>query len=143
MHSALLLLDAYAPEAEGGETEARRERFETALSFTATLAVDLADRRVPFAFGSCCPEFNFVRYDTGPGHLRDVLEVLALAEMTPDRMPAELHDAVQERKVRGGGICMITPGPPRDMPAGLLSGAAHGVTIDVNNPEFDEFFLVP
>jgi uncharacterized protein (DUF58 family) len=142
MHSALLLLDAYAPETDDQSATARRERFETALSFTATLAADLAERGVPFAFGSCCPELNFIRYDTGPGHLRDVLEVLALAETTPERAPADLRDAVQERQVRGGGICMITPGPPCDMPPGLMAGATHSMVIDVNSKEFDELFVV-
>jgi uncharacterized protein (DUF58 family) len=142
MHSALLLLDAYLPpQMPEQAAEARRERFERAVRFTATLAADLAERGVPFAFASCCPDLAFSRYDTGPGHLRDVLEILALADMTHRRAPVDLTDAVQERQVRAGGVCLITAGPPKELPTGLLSGATESVVIDVSTPEFDEFFL--
>jgi uncharacterized protein (DUF58 family) len=142
MHSAMLLLDAYMPTDLDEQAAAeRRGRFEKAVSFVATLAADLCERGVPFAFASYCPEQAFARHDTGPGHLRDVLEMLALAEMADKKPPVDLQDAVKEHQMRAGGLCLITPGPREQIPQDVLTRSTHSTIIDASSPEFDEFFM--
>lgn len=140
MHSALFLLDAYRRPEDTSDMEGFDARFETAVSFTATLAAQFAERGVPFAFASYCPDMVFVRYDTGIRHLRDVLTTLALAETTDECAPSDLADAVREREMRAGGICLITAGPSNGSALGLSSAALHNTVIDVSSPEFDEIY---
>jgi uncharacterized protein (DUF58 family) len=142
MHAILILLDAHAPVEDPLSAEARRQRFEKAVSFAATMASLLTDRHVFFAFASYCPDLIALPYDVGAGHLFSVLETLALAESSPEHGLADLLDALSVHEVSAGGICLVTPGPlPEGPAAAALRPFAHcTVTIDASEPEFDELF---
>ncbi|MCK4373668.1 MAG: DUF58 domain-containing protein [Candidatus Brocadiae bacterium] len=142
MHSLLILLDSYCPADATAESRARRERFEKAVSFAATMASLLAERNIFYAFASCCPDLVALPYDQGRGHFFSVLETLALAQTTPERSLADLVNALSFHEVSTGGICLVTPGPlPREESAAALGPLTHcSVSIDVSEPEFDEIF---
>jgi uncharacterized protein (DUF58 family) len=141
-HSVLILLDAHMPADEAGRSRARRERFELAVSFAASLAALLTRRAVFFAFAAYCPDLVTLPYDVGTGHLNTVLEALALAKPTTQHGVADLALALSAHEVSTGGICLVTPGPvpSRAEPAALGSLARSSFTVDVSRPEFDEIF---
>lgn len=138
--SVLLALDAYAPPEVPDAAARRRLRFETAISFAATLAQMLADQNVPFDFVSCCPEPVVKSYDTGPAHLQSVWVALALAAMTPDHPPVELAHAARQSRLTHRGVCYVTPGPCEQRAGDALFPTLETVTVDVSAPEFDELF---
>lgn len=142
MHSVLILLDSHAPAEGSAEAQARRERFETAVSFTATLAALLSERNVFYAFASYCPDLRPLPYDVGYGHFYSLLETLALATTTSEHTFADLVEALSFHEVGGGGICLVTPGPlsAAQRSAALGRLAKGSVSIDVSQPEFHEIF---
>ncbi len=107
MHSVLMLLDASVPPGPQEQVEAREERLEKAISFTATLAGMLTRQNVFFAFASFCPDLVTLPYDSGQGHFHALLEALALAEPTAERGPrraggsAQLPGGEQRRHLPG------------------------------------------
>jgi uncharacterized protein (DUF58 family) len=143
MRSLLLLLDAHIAAADPAAGP-KRERFEKAVSFAATMAVLLTERNVFYAFASYCPELVALPYDHGQGHLYSVLEALAVAEPSPVRGLTDLAQALSFRQVSGGGICLVTPGPVsrQEAAAALGTVAQCSVCMDVSEPEFDEIFSI-
>jgi uncharacterized protein (DUF58 family) len=142
MYRLLILLDTYMPPGDGADLGARLERFEHAVSFTATLVAGLTESNVFHAFAACCPELVALPYDLGPGHYFSVLETLALAEPTGEHTVQDLARALSYHEVSTGGICLVSPGPVSAGEARQALGplSARTVVIDVSEPEFDEVF---
>ena len=142
MHSVLLLLDAYAPEEDPREAQARSERFETAVSFAATLGALLTERNVFYAFAAYCSGLNSLPYDTGHGHLFSLLETLALAKTTSQHTLADLAGTLGFHQVGTGGICVVTPGPlTQEQRAAALGPLAQvSIWIDVSESGFHDIF---
>lgn len=142
MHSVLLLLDAHAPRGPEDQVRAWLERFEKAVSFTATMAGLLSRQSVSFAFASYCPELVTLPYDTGPAHFYSLLEALALAQPAAERDLRSLVDALSYRGAITGEVCLVSPGPlsPQQSADGLGVLAHCTVTMSVTEPEFDECF---
>ncbi len=143
INSVLILLDSYAPPQDTQHAPARLQRYEKAVSFAASMAALLGERNVFYAFASYCPNLNSLPYDSGQGHLYSLLEVLALAQTTPDHTIADLAGAVNLHQVAAGGVCLITPGPlhadEKEAVLGPLAGCS--VFIDVSEPQFDDIFV--
>jgi len=141
-HSVLILLDAHVPAEGAGRSRGRRARFESAVSFAATLSALLTRTNVFHAFAAYCPDLLTLPYDVGAGHLHTLLEALALAQPTPEHGLADLARALSSNEVSTGGICLVTPGPlsPQDGAAALAPLARGSLIIDVSRPEFDEIF---
>jgi uncharacterized protein (DUF58 family) len=139
MAKVSILLDAHSPVEDAQAAQARRERFETAVSFAATLADLLTDRGVPFAFASLYPEPAVVRHGTGPGHRRVVLECLALAELTPQHGPADLIGMARERLGRSERTFLVSAGPVPDAlhRPGVVP---RPIVIDISKPELNGAF---
>jgi uncharacterized protein (DUF58 family) len=142
MPSVLILLDSFVPEGSRTESAGRRERYERAVSFAATLAWLLNQRSIYYAFASYCPHLVTLPYDTGFGHLHSVLEALALADTTPEHDVGDLARALSFHEVSTGGICLASAGPlSRPGASALLGSLGRGaVVIDVCEPEFDEIY---
>jgi len=144
MQSVLLLLDAHAPPESAEQAVGRRERFETAVSFCATLATLLTQGSVPYSFASWSDQFRLIPYGTSAEHLADVLEALALAQMDARYHPERLIEAARNRVGRTVGACLVSPGP---VASGLRvsladTGARNTVVMDVAEPEFNALFSV-
>ncbi len=136
----LLLLDASLPGATAEEQLARKEDFERAVSFTATLGRLLVERSIFFAFVSYCPDLVSLPYQSSRPHMYDLMEALAVSQMTTMHGVGELFKAVDPRGVRGG-ICLVTPGPyvggvPRQFESATT-------IVDVSEPDFDAIFSCP
>jgi uncharacterized protein (DUF58 family) len=143
MMSVLLVLDAAMPPGlSEEEQQARRERLEKAISFSASLAERLARQNVFFAFASFCPELVTLPYDTGQEHLYALLEALALAEPSAEHGLGELAQALEYHGLSAGGVCLVTPGPVSAQEgASALGAMAHcAATVSVAETGFNECF---
>jgi len=140
----LILLDAFLPPAPASVTRRQRERFEKALSFTATFARLLLEHNVFYAFASYCPDLVQIPYDVGPGHFYAVLEALATATTSEVHGLDDLVKALDVRDLARGRICTITAGSlakgRQPVAPALLKERA--VFIDVSSEEFDEIFTL-
>jgi uncharacterized protein (DUF58 family) len=141
-HSVLILLDAHAPSEDALRFRGWRERFESAVSFSATLAAVLTRRNVFHAFAAYCPDLVTLPYDVGSGHLNAILETLALAESTPEHGVADLALALGAQEVSAGGVCLVTAGPLslHEGESALGPLARSSFTVDASRPELDEIF---
>ncbi len=142
MHSVLILLDTSLPPMGEAEAYAWRERFEWAVSFVATLASVLTERNVYYAFASFCPELVSLPYDQGRGHFIGLMEVLAMAEPTPEKSLHGLVQALSFHDVSTGGVCLVTAGPLADSGGTAALGPLSqcSVAIDASSAEFHEIF---
>jgi len=142
MHGVLILLDCFAGSAGAGDDDGWHDRFEKAISFVATLATVLTERGIFYSFAACCPSLQSLPYDTGLGHLNSLLELLALADTTPDKTISDVAAALSLPQVRTGGIWVVTPGPLArlQLPAGLGQPGDSTLVVDVSEAWFDEIF---
>jgi uncharacterized protein (DUF58 family) len=142
MPSVLILLDSFVPEDQSAESAGRRERYERAVSFAATLGWLLNQRGIYYAFASFCPGLVTLPYDTGFGHLQSLLDALALADVTPEHDVGDLARALSFHDVSTGGICLASAGPVSRQAVSALLGrlGREAVVVDVCQPEFDDIY---
>jgi uncharacterized protein (DUF58 family) len=140
--SVLIMLDGQEDAHGRAALQAQRDRFERAVAFAATLAMDLTKARIIFGLAFCGKKLTLIPYDAGEGHLYEVLEHLALAELSRDKSLGDLADQIGFHGRRAGPVCVITPGPlTSDRSADLRRSLPHGaVFFDVSEPSFHELF---
>jgi uncharacterized protein (DUF58 family) len=132
----LILLDAYVDPAEG---ETRFDILDRKVSFAASLARRLEDMDMPYGLTSRCPGRIFFAPATGPGHLHNIWEALAVAELPQKRRPKELTRDVSDRGWKSGGVVVVTGGAERSFP----SLPEDSIIIDVQSATFNEIFSYP
>jgi len=137
-NSILILLDASMATGEPEQQQRRRERFEEAVSFVATLTALLTRQNMFYAFASYCPDLVTLPYQCSRGHMFALLDALARAEPTTVHSVEDLLASV-DRRQRHGGACLVTPGPYAGRAPATVADSSM-VTVDVSKPEFHEYF---
>jgi len=142
--NVLILLDSFVPPQPASLASKRRQEFEKAVSFAATLARLFLEHNVFYALASYCPELVWMPYNVGRGHFFACLEALALATTSPCHTLKDLADDLRVAELGRGRACAVSlgsltrAGVPQQ--PGISPGSA--LVLDVSSPEFDEIFTL-
>jgi uncharacterized protein (DUF58 family) len=135
-----ILLDTFIPDAADDE---RRENFELAISFVATLAKALEESRIPYSFYAMGKGLMGVPGGVGQPHFYKLLRTLAILESSSKHTVGDLIRSVRRELVSTPFLVAVTLGKDEKSSQFLeqISGRLDAVeVVDVSSSSFQSLF---